>query len=233
MSNWINKTIASIIPLMPKQFVWLFSKRYIAGKTLEDAIRVAKELNGQGILVTVDILGEFISTLDEAVKNKNEYLDVIDRVMNAGIQGNFSLKPSMFGLLLDEDVCYSHIKEIVTKAASYHNFIRIDMEDSPCTDKEIALFKRLKNDYPTNVGLVFQAYLKRTLEDIKSLEYLHSRENPVNYRLCKGIYVEPAGIAFKNYEEINHHYLEDLDYIFSKGMYPGIATHDKKLVEGA
>ncbi len=233
MAKWFNNMVASLIPLMPKNFVWLFSKRYIAGKTVEDAIRVSRELNEQGIMVTIDILGEFITSLDEAEQNKKQYLEVIDIVEENKINGNYSLKPTMFGLLLDEEICYKHIREIVQKAASYNNFIRIDMEDSKCTDKEIKLFRRLRSEFPENVGLVFQAYLKRTLNDIKSLEDLHSKEKPLNFRLCKGIYVEPAEIAYKKPHEINEHYLEDLDYMFSKGMYPGIATHDKKLIEGA
>lgn len=233
MVGGLNKLIASLVPLMPKRFVWVFSKRYIAGKTIQDAIAASKELNEQGIMVTIDILGEFIKTLEEAEKNKVEYLELIEEVQKHNIDGNYSLKPSMFGLLLDEEVCFRHISEIVAKAASYNNFIRVDMEDSQCTDMEIKLFRRLKAKFPNHVGLVFQAYMHRTLDDIKNLEDIHSSEAPNNYRLCKGIYVEPAEIAYKKYEEINEHFLQDLDYIFEKKMYPGIATHDANLIEGA
>lgn len=139
----------------------------------------------------------------------------------------------MFGLLLDKEVCYQHIREIVAKAASYNNFIRVDMEDSPCTDMEIELYRKLKAEFPKNVGLVVQAYLKRTLSDLENLMDIHSKEIPLNYRLCKGIYVEPAAIAYKKYEEINQHFLEDLEFMMKNGVYPGIATHDKPLVEGA
>jgi proline dehydrogenase len=135
--------------------------------------------------------------------------------------------------LIDTETCYRNIRQIVEKAAGYNNFIRIDMEDSPCTTREIELFRRLKKEFPKHVGLVLQAYMRRTLDDIKSMEGLHSAENPLNFRLCKGIYVEPEAIAFKKYQEVNDHYLVDLDYILSKGMYPGIATHDKPLVTGA
>ena len=228
-----NKLIASMLPYMPKKLIWIFSKRYIAGKSISQAIEVSKKLNEQGALVTIDVLGEFINNLEEAEANKKEYFEIIDEVEKNGIKGNYSVKPSMFGLLLDEEVCYNHIREIVAKAASFNNFVRVDMEDSQCTDMEISLFRRLKNEFPKNVGLVFQAYLKRTLDDIKALEDIHSKEIPINYRLCKGIYVEPATVAFKKYEEINEHYIEDLDYMLSKGMYPGIATHDKYLVDGA
>lgn len=228
-----NKMIAAMLPYFPKKLIWIFSKRYIAGETVEDAIRASKELNAQGIKVTIDILGEFIKNLDEAEKNKVEYIELIDRIQKENIDGNYSLKPTMFGLLLDKEVCYTHIREIVAKAASYNNFIRVDMEDSPCTDMEIDIYRRLKAEFPKNVGLVVQAYLKRTYQDINNLMDIHSTETPLNYRLCKGIYVEPAAIAYKKYEEINQHFLEDLEYMLKNGVYPGIATHDKPLIDGA
>lgn len=228
-----NKLITLMLPLMPKKLVWIFSKKYIAGESIDDAVRVSKELNAQGIKITIDLLGEFIKDLDEAFANKDAYLKIIERIQAEGIDGNYSLKPTSFGLLLDQEVCYTHIREIVAKAASYNNFVRIDMEDSPCTDMEIALFRRLKKEFPKNVGLVFQAYMRRTFSDIESLADLHTADAPLNFRLCKGIYVEPEAIAYKKYQEVNDHFLEDLELIFKLGMYPGIATHDKPLVDGA
>lgn len=222
-----------MLPYMPKNFVWIFSKRYIAGKKIQDAIRISKELNAQGIMVTIDLLGEFITRLDEAERNKLEYLDIIERITGEKINGNFSLKPTMFGLLIDKEVCYKNIREIVAKAAAANSFVRVDMEDSQCVDLEIELYRRLKAEFPKNVGLVVQAYLKRTLSDLEKMMDIHSKEIPLNYRLCKGIYVEPAEIAYKKYEEINKHFLEDLEFMFKNGVYPGIATHDKPLVEGA
>lgn len=228
-----NKMIAGMLPYMPKKLVWLFSKEYIAGETIEEAIKSAKKLNDQGILTTIDVLGEFIENLDEAEANKKEYLEVIKAAEAAKIQGNYSLKPTSFGLLIDAEVAYKHIREIIAYAASFNNFVRVDMEDSPCTDLEIDLFRKLKAEFPKNTGLVLQAYMKRTLDDIKGLEDIHSKDNPINYRICKGIYVEPAEIAFKGYDLVNEHYLKDLDYMMQKGMYPAIATHDKPLVDGA
>lgn len=228
-----NKFIASILPYFPKKFIWIFSKSYISGETVEDAMRVSKEFNRNKIKVTLDILGEFIKTLEEAEENKKEYLNLIDVTFRSGVDGNFSVKPTSFGLLIDREVCYRYIREIVTKAASYNSFIRIDMEDSPCTDMEIELFRRLKKEFPGNVGLVVQAYLKRTLNDIKGLFDLNSEKYPLNFRLCKGIYIEPEAIAYKKYEEVNQHFLEDLEYMLKNKIYVGIATHDKPLVEGA
>ncbi|MFA5418800.1 MAG: proline dehydrogenase family protein [Bacteroidales bacterium] len=230
---FFNRIIAAILPFMPKGLVWIFSKKYIAGKTIDSAIEISKELNNQGAMVTIDLLGEFITKLDEAKQNKDEYLGIIENVQKHKINGNYSLKPTMFGLLLDEEACYKNIREIVKKAASFNNFVRIDMEDSQCVDMEIKLFRRLKAEFPKNVGLVLQAYLKRTHRDIENMLDLNTKELPVNYRLCKGIYVESEKIAYKKYEQINQHYLEDLEYMFQKGIYPGIATHDSKLVEGA
>jgi len=228
-----NKLIAAMLPFFPKKFIWLFSKRYIAGTKIEDAIRESKKLNAEGIMVTADLLGEFITKLKQADANTEEYMEIIETFEKENIDGNYSLKPTMFGLLLDEEVCYQNIRKIVAKAAEYDNFVRVDMEDSQCVDKEITLFRRLKAEFPKNVGLVFQAYLMRTLDDIKGLEDLSTEDNPINYRMCKGIYVEPAEIAYKKYHEINEHFLEDIEYMFQKKMYPGIATHDKPIVEGA
>ncbi len=228
-----NKLIASILPYLPKKFIWIFSRAYISGVTMADAIRSSKELNAQGVRVTLDVLGEFIKSLDEAEENKQEYLDLIGETQRNGINGNYSLKPTSFGLLIDKDVCYTLMREIVAKAASFNNFCRIDMEDSPCTDLEIELYRKLHAEFPKNVGLVVQAYLKRTYSDLENMLDMNSPEIPTNYRLCKGIYIEPAEIAYKKYEEINQHYLENLEFMFKNRIYAGIATHDKPLIEGA
>lgn len=228
-----NKLIAALLPYMPKKLVWIFSKKYIAGETLQDAINASKTLNKKGMLVTMDVLGEFITELQEAEDNKKEYLEVIEEAEKNNIKGNFSIKPTFFGLLLDEEKCYQHTYEVVSKAASYNNFVRIDMEDSPCTDKEIRLFRRIKADFPKNVGLVFQAYMKRTLDDMKNLMDLHSEDNPLNFRLCKGIYVEPPEIAYKGYDNVNKHFIEDMDFLLKNGVYVGIATHDRPLIDAA
>jgi proline dehydrogenase len=170
----INTLISHALPYMPKKLVWLFSKEYIAGETIEQAIENAKKLNAEGVMTTIDVLGEFITTLAEAEANKQEYLEVIEKAEAAGVKGNYSLKPTFFGLLIDKEVAYRHIREIVAKAATYNTFVRIDMEDSPCTDLSIELLRRIKTEFPANVGLVFQAYLKRTLHDIQNLSDLHS-----------------------------------------------------------
>jgi proline dehydrogenase len=228
-----NKMIAEMLPHFPKRLIWSFSKKYIAGAKLEDAIRVSKELNSQNTMITVDVLGEFITNLDQATETRDEYLEVIEEFERNKIDGNYSVKPTSFGLLLDEDLAYQNIRAVVAKAAEYGNFVRIDMEDSPCTDLEIDLYKKLKAEFPTNVGLVVQAYMRRTLKDVKDLLEIHTDEAPTNYRLCKGIYIEPKEIAYKDFDVVNKHFLEDLEFMFQNGIYAGIATHDEFLVEGA
>jgi len=160
-------------------------------------------------------------------KPKKEYLEIIDQSEKYKIDGNYSLKPSMFGLLLDKDLCYGHIREIVQKAASYGNFVRIDMEDSPYTDATFRLLRKLKEEFD-NVGVVVQAYLKRTYDDVVILNKIGT-----NYRLCKGIYIEPASIAYKDKEMVRKNYVKDLEVMLKNGNYVGIATHDEYLIKEA
>ena len=122
-NHMFNKLIASILPFFPKKFIWIFSRSYISGENINDAMHVSKNLNSKGIKVTLDILGEFIKSLEEAEENKQEYLNLIDITFKNNIDGNYSLKPTSFGLLIDKEVCYRHIREIVEKAASYNSFI--------------------------------------------------------------------------------------------------------------
>lgn len=229
----LNKLLANALPYMPKKLIWIFSKRYIAGETIADGLKACHELNRQDIEVTVDLLGEFISTIEQTEENRNKYINIIERFTAEGIVGNFSVKPTMFGLLIDKDVCYENIEAVIKKAVEKNTFIRIDMEDSQCVDNELEIYRKLQQKYPANVGLVIQAYLRRTKNDLISLDRIHVNENPLNFRLCKGIYIEPKHIAFKAFEEVREHYLDDLKFIFDHNMFIGIATHDKYLVEKA
>jgi proline dehydrogenase len=227
----INQVIASILPYMPKRLVWIFSKKYISGENLSDALRESEKLNREGCSVTIDILGEYISKLAEAEQYKIQYIDTIKQFSDRKINGNFSVKPSMFGLLLDKEACYSNIRQIVQLADKNNSFIRIDMEDSTCTDDEILLYLRLKEEFPGRVGLVVQAYMKRTLDDLKKMVDEQTGASQLNFRLCKGIYIEDQSIAYKGYQEIRDHYLQDLEFMLKNGIYVGIATHDSYLVE--
>ncbi|MBA7569976.1 Proline dehydrogenase [subsurface metagenome] len=136
----------------------------------------------------------------------------------------------MFGLLRDFEFCHKTIREIVKKASENHYLVRIDMEDSQCTDLELRLFQRLYHEFPENVGVVLQSYLKRTFSDLENLKKISDPEFPVNIRLCKGIYIEPESIAYKEREEINTNFLKCLDLMFANNIFPAIATHDNKLI---
>ncbi len=229
----LNKAIVSLLPLFPQKLVWLFSKRYIASESLDDALRVARDFNMEGIEVTLDVLGEFQTKKEKIEYYKSTYLETIHESVKAGIRTTFSLKPTMFGLLIDKDLCYNHIHDIVHIASSNESMIRIDMEDSSCTTTELDLFKSLYREFPRNIGIVLQAYLKRTLDDLKDLVRLNNTDNPLNIRLCKGIYIEPDNISYKKKSEINDHFIEDLEYMLANRFYAAIATHDHLLIDAS
>jgi proline dehydrogenase len=229
----INKLIARLLPYFPKRLIWVISRRYIAGEHIDDAIVVSRELNKSGMMVTIDLLGENITNLTEAESYKIQYISLIKKYADENINGNFSVKPSMFGLLLNFDDCYQNLRDIIKTADHCNSFVRIDMEDSSCTSNELTLFRILKNEFPFRVGLVLQAYLHRTSQDIKDLMDLHQNSYPLNIRLCKGIYSESESISFKNFQEIRENFIEDLRFMLQNGMYVGIATHDKYLIDNA
>lgn len=225
--NFVNQLIVKFVKILPKPVVFVFAKRYIAGVKLEEAVNAVKELNAKGILATMDVLGEAVSTKKESEEAKKECLEVLDTIQKNKLNANLSLKPTQLGLAIDEQFCYEQVVEILERAKNYNNFVRIDMEDSPFTDVTIKLFNRVREKFD-NVGIVVQAYLKRTLDDVKLLD-----KSGTNYRLCKGIYVEPAEIAYKEYQKVRENYLDILRQMLDDGNYVGIATHDDYLVENA
>lgn len=228
-----NKWLVKLLDFLPRDLVWIFSKRYIAGKELNDAVNVTRKLNSHGIKASMDLLGEFQTRAEKVQYYKEEYIRLIEKSVEEGLDNSFSVKPTMFGLLLDERKCYEDIRDIVAKAASLDRCIRIDMEDSQCTDRELDIYKRLVEEYPGHVGIVLQAYLKRTIEDLNNLASFDKGRGLINVRICKGIYNEPAEIAFKKKEEINLNFLIDLEFMLKNNIYAAIATHDRKLVQGA
>ena len=228
-----NQLLANALPYMPKKLVWIFSHRYIAGETIEDGLKGCRQLNDEGIEVTVDLLGEFIETIEQAEENKKKYIEIIERFTSEGIIGNFSLKPSMFGLLINKEVCLANIEDVVKKAVEKDTFIRIDMEDAQCVDMELEIYRKLQQKYPAHVGLVLQAYMRRTKDDLLDMKNIHVNGVPLNFRLCKGIYNEAKEIAYKAFEEVQEHYIDDLNYMLDQNMYVGIATHDKQMVDKA
>jgi proline dehydrogenase len=229
----INRFIVGLLQFMPKKLVWIFSKRYIAGTELKDAIDVTRNLNKHGIKATMDLLGEFQTRAEKVEFYKNEYIRLIEESVRQGIDNSFSVKPTMFGMLLNPESCYENLRNIISKAASLGRFVRIDMEDTQCTTMEIDMYKKLLEEFPGHVGIVLQAYLKRTMDDIKALYEFDKGRGLINIRICKGIYNEPADLAFKNREEINQNYISCTQYMLSHNMYAAIATHDRKLIDAA
>ncbi len=225
--NLINLLIVKFVKILPKPIVYIFAKKYIAGVKLDDAVRVVKELNAKGILATMDVLGESITTKKEAEEARKECLRVLDAINNNKLNANLSIKPTQLGLGIDKDFCYEQVSEILERAKSYNNFVRVDMEDSPFTTLTIELVMRLKQKF-SNVGIVVQAYMKRTVQDVAEMN-----KCGMNYRLCKGIYVEPAEIAYKGRQEVRDNYLKILEMMLDNENYTGIATHDEFLVDGA
>lgn len=225
--NILNQLIVSIVQMMPQNIVGFFSRKYIAGETLEDGINVVKQLNAKGIYATMDVLGEAVKNQEESIDAKNKAMEVLDAIEKHRLMANLSIKPTQMGLLIDEEFAYQQILELVKRAHEINNFVRIDMEDSSTTDMTINLYKRIYQQYK-NVGVVIQAYLKRSFDDVVVLNKLGT-----NYRLCKGIYVEPASIAIKDRQAIRENYLKILKQMFIDGNYVGIATHDKYLIDEA
>ena len=223
--SFFNFVVSKTIMHVPGPVVGYFARDYVAGRRLEDSVAVTADLNSKGAMATIDILGEFIKTRDEATAFKDHCLEILRTIDAHGLAANLSLKPSQMGLQLDRDFAFENIREIVALAAAKQNFVRIDMEDVPCTDATLDFYRRLRAEFPGSVGTVLQAYLRRTADDIAGLA-----DAPLNIRLCKGIYNEAREHAYKDGDVINRNYLFCLEKLFAQGAYVGIATHDERLV---
>lgn len=221
----LDRAIVRLLPAVPKPFVQLFSSRYIAGPTLADAVDVVRALNADGKLATIDVLGEDVTNPDEAQAIVQAYLDVLDTVQEQALDANISVKPTALGLALDPELCRTNLEILVHRAQTYGSFVRIDMEDSSTTDATLRIYRELRERGDDNVGIVLQAYLRRTLDDIRALADLRP-----NVRLCKGIYVEPAEIAFTDDDAVRASFVRCLEELLGIGSYVGIATHDEWLI---
>lgn len=224
----VNKLLVAAIPLVPRPIVRRFAGRYIAGEEIADAVRVVRRLNEEGAMATLDVLGEDIHSRAEADASREMILAVFDAITRERLDSNVSVKLTQLGLRLDRDACLDAMRAIVARAAELGNFVRIDMEDSAATDDTLWIYRELRKERP-NVGIVLQAYLRRTRDDADRL----IAEGLGHFRLCKGIYVEPEEIAFRDREEINANFLAVLERMMRAGAYVGIATHDSALVEGS
>ncbi len=225
----LDRAIVSALPAVPKPIVRRISQRYIAGEHLEDACRVVKELNDAGKMATIDVLGEEITTPEEARHIAYAYDDVFRAIDEQTLDSNVSVKLTGLGLKLERDVARRNLERTVRGAAARGNFVRIDMEDSSCTDDTLVLYRELREQGLDNVGIVLQARLRRTLDDIAALADLTP-----NVRLCKGIYVEPLKIAYQDFDQVRGNFVRALEALLEGGSYVGIATHDEWLLqEGA
>jgi proline dehydrogenase len=224
----VNKLLVATIPFVPRPIVRKFANRYIAGEEIGDAVSLVRRFNGEGVLATLDVLGEHIERPEEATAARDSILGVLDAIRRERLNSNVSIKLTQLGLQLDRAFCLENVRQIVERAAAAGNFVRIDMEDSSTTDDTIWVYREIRKAHP-NVGIVLQAYLRRTEKDATAL----IDSGLGHFRLCKGIYIEPPEIAFRGREEINANFLRVLRTMFAKGAYVGIATHDPALVDGA
>ena len=222
--NLINNIITTIIPFLPKKIVKIIADKYVAGQTPKEALDVIKDLNLKKYDTTIDLLGEHIKNIKETEQITNIYINLLNKISQQSLSSNISVKPTHIGLDLGTEEFYKNALTLVQKAETLNNFVRFDMEDSSTTDQTIDVFKQIyKNN--KNTGIVFQAYLKRTYNDIETME------EKINFRLCKGIYNENSSIAYKDKQKINDNYLRIAELAFQKGHYIGLATHDLELTK--
>jgi proline dehydrogenase len=224
----LDRAIVRVLPAVPKPVVKRLSSRYIAGDELADACRVVKALNDKGKLATVDVLGEEITTQEEALALVAEYERVLEAIQREGLDSNVSVKLTGFGLKLDRDFCRDNLARLVRAAGARGNFVRIDMEDSSTTSDTLAIYRELRAEGLDNVGIVLQSYMKRTLTDIAELADLKP-----NVRVCKGIYVEPPEIAHQDFETVRLNFVEAVGALLDNSSYVGIATHDEWIIAEA
>jgi proline dehydrogenase len=229
MQSIINRWMAQAIPFIPHALLQRVSRRYVAGETLGDAVACVRQLADAGCAATVDVLGDSAGSLTQATRTADEYIALLGALHHAGQRAHVSLKPSAFGLLLDPAHCEAQVERVLQAAGRHGCFVRLDMEDLRCTQAEIDLLARLRHRH-AHVGLVLQAYLRRSHDDIANL----ARPGE-NLRICKGIYAEdPAQLvpgAARDRRAINPHFVQHVRRCFEAGCFVGIATHDEALVD--
>lgn len=224
----LNSFIAKTLPFIPKPIVGKVSSRYIAGTRLSDAVAAVQKLNAQGMMATLDILGEDVHEREKAETLRREWIRVLDEIKDRRLDSNISVKPSQLGFRIDPDFCYGILRSLVQAAHERGNFVRIDMEDSTMTTATLAQYRRLRAEGFENVGVVIQAYLHRSDPDVRELVKMKA-----NVRLCKGIYRESPDIAYQDRDEIRRSFGLLMRVLIENGCYVGIATHDEYLVEKA
>jgi proline dehydrogenase len=201
--------------------------RFVAGETVEEAVRAARELNRQGIRVTMDLLGENTLSREDASRTTEEIIALIDRIHVEKIEGNVSIKLTQLGLALGTDICHQNLMGILRRAAELDTFVRVDMEDSSYTQRTLDMVIRAHGEIP-NVGTVIQAYLYRSEQDVRLLI-----EHGIGIRLCKGAYLEPATLVFRKKRDTDANYIKLMQIMLPTGLRHGVATHDERLIDAA
>ena len=203
-----------------------FARRFVAGETLDDALAAVRALNGTGISASLDELGESVTNEREARVTRDHYLQILDRIADAGLEANVSVKLTAMGLDVSEELCVALMQDLLDRARQHRTFVRIDMESSAHTEITLRLFEeRFFPSYREHVGIVLQSYLYRTWTDVERAIELRCR-----VRLCKGAYKEPASVAFPDKQDVDEHYAKCVHALLQRGNYPAIATHDPRLI---
>ncbi|MEE8340655.1 MAG: proline dehydrogenase family protein [Candidatus Neomarinimicrobiota bacterium] len=223
--NLINSILIKFLSYLPKWIVKHFASPYVAGVSIDDAVKTVKSLNDKGFVATVDILGEHVHSKEESINIRNKYSILYDRLTDENLNANISLKPTHLGMGIDPSLAENNLLKILEKAKENNNFMRIDMENSPYTDATIDIYKKCLEIYD-KVGMVLQSYLKRTEQDI-----INHNSVKFNCRICKGIYRESEEIAYHDKEKIRNRFLEDVKAILNGQGYVAIATHDIHLID--
>jgi proline dehydrogenase len=223
--NLVDRALVRLLPAVPRPVVKRIADRYVAGTNVSEACGVVRRLNDEGKAATIDVLGEEITSREEALQIVQAYDDVSDAIKDEGLDSNLSVKLTALGLKLDPDFCLENMETVLEHSGE---FVRIDMEDSSCTDATLQLYRGLREHGYDRVGVVLQAYLRRTVSDVEALADLTP-----NVRLCKGIYVEPPEIAFQDPDDVRNNFVAALERLLEVGSYVGIATHDEWLIERA
>jgi proline dehydrogenase len=223
--SFFNALIVRTLPFIPKPIVGYFAARYIAGEKLEDGIRVVRDFNEKGILATMDVLGEGVTSREESLEMRRQCEEVLHAIHRNNLRATLSLKPTQMGLAFAKNFCLENIGFLCHLAREYSTSVCIDMEDHPYTDATFEIYDTLRATHD-NVTCVIQAYLKRSAEDIRMLT-----TKPTSLRLCKGIYVEPEEIAYKEREHVRENYKALMNQLLDAGAFCAIATHDDPLIE--
>ncbi len=222
-----NNLVAASLPIVPKPIVAAFAKPYIAGESLDEAIGTVRTLNAMGAMTTIDVLGEDTTKKEEAVAAREQVKAVLAAIRQHSLDSNISIKLTQLGLKLDPDFCKANVAEIIAAAKAQNNFVRIDMENHTCTDATLDVYRYALSTYD-KVGIVIQAYMHRSEDDVKKLA-----AEGASVRLCKGIYNEPPSVAIKDRRGIQQNYIRLLKILMTAGCRVGIATHDEVLIDAS